>query len=660
AGDGIRMAARDSGSVLDFALRELNGSGGGGLQFTGGAGIHAEGDGNASIGGTIAGVDVLNPDGHGLFLKHVAGVDVSALNVQGGGLHGINVVDSSSVKLGDVDVALPAEHGLRVVSSSDIQLDDSRFEQRTPAPAGQGEGSYPAFAAVWIRHLGGSKNVITDTTLRGSIGDQLYIHNGPCAVDTCPAPSPDDWMTANVRISGITTVDTAVDPYPEPTDEVDPPPGDALQVLASEGAEVGVDLGGASASHTDAPIRLSAKAGGTLTVTGGHQIVHEGAGDSLALTATGPDALLRMALKGLEISQIAPQDGAALQKHGLLVTASADGQVTPLHDDLDDTDPEGRCPPAERATSVEDSTVRAVGSEPAVSFVAHGTEDPSTEASTALEVDTSSLSATIDGDAGNSPAVEMLAEAQGTVEDSTLCGGVLTATAGEGDALMVQTVDGESTDDPSTPTIETTTREDLRGLEVIGTTVDSADGSGVVVVGSFRELTEVSNVVVHDVTVTRAGSLGMGFAYLADLVIRGSRVRNAGSHGLFVTDVTGSTTLDGSGGAAGGTPGDPTDNAHVSSSGHGIWVNNSECLAVTDYTVNGVGVDADGDPRAAFNITGSSLVDFRPADANPDDATDHSDESVAEWLERKGNGKPADAPWFTGTANPASCNPEGA
>lgn len=359
ARDGIRLDATDSGSRLDFSFTKLDTTGGGGVQLTGGAGVRVTGDGQATIGGSLDQVAVTRTIDTGIVLDRVAGVTMDVVAVSAAERHAVAITRSSDVSVDQLDVLRPSRHGLYVDASTNIGVDDSRFDLR-PAPFVP-EGETARFSAVWMQHLGGDLNAVTDTTLRGSTGDELVVLEGGVDGEPVPAGVP---TTATVNIAGLTATDTAIDA--DTSDDLTPD-GDAVRVVAGSGGALTVDLSGAL-TRTDETVKLSAESGGTMRVVGGHRIEHRGADslaeaedggidDSVVLQAEGAGSNLTLEAVGLSAVQVAPDDltTTVLPGHALDVRALSGGTVTPA---------------TAGQPSLSDGTVVSLGADSAVQFLA--------------------------------------------------------------------------------------------------------------------------------------------------------------------------------------------------------------------------------------------------------------------------------------------------
>ena len=327
AGDAIAMHAQGAGSALSFALNTLNTSGGGGIQLVGGAGIRVDATGGATAQGSMNEVAVATTQQSGIVLQGVNDVALSLVNVQATERHGIEVTDSRDVTLDQVEVSRPTRHGLLAVGTTNLVVDDSRFDLRPPRPvaATADPSTLPNFSGIRIERPGGSANAVTDTTLRGSTGDQLSVLDGVAAIS----------------LSGLTVLDTAVDPVIGRTSSttLPVPDGNAVSVLAGTGADLDVDLTG-NRSTVDETVLLQAK-GGSLMVTGGHRIEHVSADSSAERQHSDPDATLELkasdlgselelGLAGLHVVQVKPAAGTPNPGIPLLVEARDGGEVTAL------------------------------------------------------------------------------------------------------------------------------------------------------------------------------------------------------------------------------------------------------------------------------------------------------------------------------------------
>jgi VCBS repeat-containing protein len=519
ASDGIRLGATGTGTALDFDLATMDSTGGGGIQLAGGAGIRAVGDGTATIGGTMDQVKVVTTVDSGVVLDRVAGVSMDLVSVASTPSDGIEIDRSQSVSIGQADVSHVKKHGLAVTLGTDITVDNSRFDLR-PAPAKVG-GQAPDFSAIWMRHLGGSANAVTDTTLRGSTGDQLMILEGTSVSalpgeGTAPADAP---TTATVKVSGLTTVDTAID-Y-DTTDSV-VPDGNAVTALAGSGADLTVDLDG-SASRTDETVALGAEAGGSLTVVGGHAIDHQSvdtaaersssdADPTVAVTSTGAGSQVRLGIDGLALTQSASSaSGAQPPGNALVVTSSAGGSVVPVAG----------------GPSLRDSSVVSLGNADAVHLVA---DLPGSGPST-FDVQTSGLDvgfAIPDGVTSTADAVSAVGLNGGVVDNLGLAGGQLTAAGGH--ALRLYTLGTPGSIFPPVPPLP---EGAISSVTVDGVTV--AAGAGDAITGSGQ----LGSVVVRNATVS--GGTGSGIALsdasCVDLSGNDTSAVGSGEFGYVLTGV---------------------------------------------------------------------------------------------------------------------------
>jgi VCBS repeat-containing protein len=521
AGDAVRFTASGTGTALTFALSTMDNSGGGGIQLARGAGFRATGDGTATIGGSMTGVKIVSTDESGIVLDRAADVTMDIVGVQATGRHGIEIDDSARVDMDQVEIVRPSRHGLRVFQGTDVSLDDSRVDMRPPPPATAGDAStYDEFSAVWMRHLGGDGNAVTDTTLRGSTGDQLVVLEGtsvsPLPLEpAAPAGAP---MEATVTISGLTATETALDPHPGDSVVRE---GDAVKVVAGTGADLTVDLTGTGSTRADESLVLTAERGGALAVTGGHPIVHDGADgetdgadDSLRMEATGSGAgtssTLELGIAGLGITQVAPADAATQQMPGraLIVEADNGGSVT-------------RVDPG--TPSLSDSTVRSVGAKNAVEVLADGP-------GSTLALGTAGLDVAFVVPAGfaspGADAVSITGKGTGVVSSAQLVGGTISGHAGE--AIDVQT---EQTviPQPFPPDV------------VLGHgSVDALTLDGVAVVGGAGDPIEatgkVGGLAIRGTTVTGGGGNGINVLDLVDsapvITISSTTVGGNGGHGI--------------------------------------------------------------------------------------------------------------------------------
>jgi VCBS repeat-containing protein len=607
ASDAVRLNAAGTGTQLTFDLSTMNNEGGGGIQFVGGAGVRVVGDGDATISGTMNRVNVVSTEDSGIVLDRVSCdqvtcVTMDIVGVQATGLHGIEITDSAGVSMDQVEVVDPAEHGLRVFQGTDVVLDDSRIDMRPPPPAEADEQeTYDAFSAVWMRHLGGTDNAVTDTTLRGSTGDQLVVLEGTTVspLPGEPAPPMGAPMTATIQLSGLTLTETALDPLPDDSVVRE---GDAVKVVAGTDAHLTVDLDGTGSSRTDETMRLSAERGGDLTVTGGHPIVHDGADgeqdgpdESLRLEATGANAgtqsTLGVAIDGLSVTQVAPADPTVQQMPGHALVVEADSG------DVDD-DSGGRVRPAVPGTpSISDSTVRSAGAANAVHVLADGPDST-------LEMSTSGLDVAFAVPAGftgsTADPVSVTGKGTGVVSDMTLAGGTIAGHGGE--AIDVQTEETVIPQPFPNPPI------------VFGHgTVASLTVDGVAVTGGGGDPIEAT------------GQVG-------DITVRGTTVTGGGGNGINVFDLVAaarritieSTTVSGNGGA-------------------GIHLVGPACATLSGNNTQLAG-------GVGYSLHSLALDGFRDAD--------HPTETVAEWLARFGNTGPPSPNFETHSpATPAGCTP---
>lgn len=328
AGDAIAMHAEGTGSALSFGLTTINTSAGGGIQLAGGAGIRVDATGGAAAQGSMHEVAVSTTKQSGVVLRGVSDVALSMVDVQGAERHGFEITGSSDVTLDQVEVIRPTEHGLLAVGTTDLVVDDSRFDLRPPRPvsATAHPSTMPSFSGIRIEQPGGIANAVTDTTLRGSTGDQLSVRNGVGALE----------------LAGLTVLDTAVDPVVgrSSSTTLPVPDADAVSVFAGSDADLDVEFSG-NLSTVDETVLLRAVGGGSLTVSGAPHIEHV-SGDSpeeretstpdptLAFEATDTGSTLDLSFADLQLTQVPPGADVPPPGTALLVRALDEGEVTDL------------------------------------------------------------------------------------------------------------------------------------------------------------------------------------------------------------------------------------------------------------------------------------------------------------------------------------------
>lgn len=346
AADAVAMSAEGTGSTLDFALNRINNANGGGIQLVGGVGVRVDAVNGGVASGSMNEVTITSATRSGVVLDNVTDTTLDLVTVQSTQQHGLEVVDSSNVTLDQIDVTSPRRHGLTVFNSENVVVDDSRFDLR-PAPSvppNASEDDMPHWSSIRIQHLGGTANAVTDTTMRGSTGDQLTVLEG--AVEgSVPAGAP---TQATIQLSGLTAIDTAPDPVIG-RDSGSPPVPDAnaVSVRAGAGADLTVDLNG-SKSSVDETFLLQAE-GGALSVSGGHQVEQvsrdtegerQGSSDQpgiidrfeadpgVALISTGAGSTLELALDSLAVSQTKASAGTPLPGSPVWIQATGSGTLT--------------------------------------------------------------------------------------------------------------------------------------------------------------------------------------------------------------------------------------------------------------------------------------------------------------------------------------------
>lgn len=494
--DALALTATGTGTSLDIDLATINSSGGGGIQLARGAGVRVTGDGLATVDVTMSQVQVTSTEHSGIVLDQVTSATLDTTRVNATERHGIEVTGSDGVTLDQVEVIRPARHGIRIFDSSDVVVDDSRIDMRPPptvpstAPA---DTVLPSFSAVHMRHVGGS-NAVTDTTVRAATGDQVRVHNGDLATGVDPS---DALQVGSVVISGITAVETAIDPVLSRTTStaVPIPDADAVSVLAGAGANLTVDLTG-NASSVDETLALTARRGGVLAVTGGHAVTHVSADakatttggkderttsapdPTLVLTASGPGSKLSLGLSGLRVVQQAVAAGMHSPAQALLVEADAGGAVAPVTG----------------TSSLSSSEVTGQGAANVVELLADGRIDTNGDgtpdgASSTLSFTTDAVNVTVDAPAGSGSfwdAISVTGQDEGEVTDLRLTGGTVTAFGGEG--IDLQTVGTDPPDpDPDLPTPAWPEGTIVAAL-VEGVTVRGGAGDAIEATGQVDEL----------------------------------------------------------------------------------------------------------------------------------------------------------------------------
>ena len=250
AEDGILLsgAGRDAGGAptdVSFTIADVTGAAGGGIQIPGGAGLHAVSSGGATVGGSVARVEVNGAKGHGLLLEGVGPVTLSQVTVRGPERIGLAVRNSHSIDIERLDVeGAPAGHAVELWGTRDVSIRQSRVDLRslteptddpdnptrsvtavdqhctTTTNAGEIEGPFGSTildplradgsAGIFARHVSGYLE-ITDTTVRGATLHQIVVFNGasiPTIADPTGRPVPTLVGPAPVlRVAGLLLLD---------------------------------------------------------------------------------------------------------------------------------------------------------------------------------------------------------------------------------------------------------------------------------------------------------------------------------------------------------------------------------------------------------------------------------------------------------------------